>query len=75
MDNAYRFGHIELSCEGFSHPADAYILKGSCGLEYTLDLTEEGKRRAQGSRGSHSGFGGRRIDLIMLFIYAHILKC
>ncbi|XP_028258054.1 store-operated calcium entry-associated regulatory factor isoform X2 [Parambassis ranga] len=58
MDNAYRFGHIEVSCEGFSHPADAYILKGSCGLEYTMDLTEEGKRRAQGSMGSHSGFGG-----------------
>ncbi|XP_070836465.1 store-operated calcium entry-associated regulatory factor [Chaetodon trifascialis] len=56
MDNAYRFGRIEVSCEGYNHPADAYILKGSCGLEYTLELTEEGRRRTQGSWGSHSGF-------------------
>ncbi|XP_068178788.1 store-operated calcium entry-associated regulatory factor [Antennarius striatus] len=58
MDNAYRFGIIEVSCEGYGHPADAYILKGSCGLEYTLELTEEGQRRTQGSWGSHSGFKG-----------------
>ncbi|XP_040892678.1 store-operated calcium entry-associated regulatory factor [Toxotes jaculatrix] len=58
MDNAYRFGHIQVSCEGYSHPADAYILKGSCGLEYSLELTDEGRRRTQGSWGSHSGFKG-----------------
>ncbi|KAG7282289.1 hypothetical protein CRUP_024257 [Coryphaenoides rupestris] len=55
------FGRIEVSCEGYSHPGDAYILKGSCGLEYTLELTEEG--RAKRRSGSHheseqsSGFG------------------
>uniref|UniRef100_A0A4W5L9F6 Store-operated calcium entry-associated regulatory factor n=1 Tax=Hucho hucho TaxID=62062 RepID=A0A4W5L9F6_9TELE len=54
MDNAYKFGQIEVSCEGFNHPDDAYILKGSCGLEYSLELTEEGKRRHKG--GSTGGF-------------------
>uniref|UniRef100_A0A8C8FSI2 Store-operated calcium entry-associated regulatory factor n=1 Tax=Oncorhynchus tshawytscha TaxID=74940 RepID=A0A8C8FSI2_ONCTS len=54
MDSAYKFGRIEVSCEGFSHPDDAYILKGSCGLEYSLELTEEGKRRHK--RGSTGGF-------------------
>ncbi|XP_042341060.1 store-operated calcium entry-associated regulatory factor [Plectropomus leopardus] len=58
MDNAYRFGRIEVSCEGYSHPADAHILKGSCGLEYTLELTAEGRRSTQGSWGSHGGFKG-----------------
>ncbi|KAM7418315.1 hypothetical protein PAMA_015773 [Pampus argenteus] len=58
MDNVYRFGRIEVSCEGYNHPADAYILKGSCGLEYTLELTEEGRRRMHGSSGSQSGFKG-----------------
>lgn len=53
MDNAYRFGRIEVSCEGFNHPDDPYILGGSCGLEYTLELTEEGR-----SRRSHQGWGG-----------------
>ncbi|XP_068607421.1 store-operated calcium entry-associated regulatory factor [Brachionichthys hirsutus] len=58
MDQAYRFGSIEVSCEGYNHPADAYILKGSCGLEYRLELTEEGQRRTRGSWGSQSGFKG-----------------
>lgn len=53
MDNAYRFGRVEVSCEGFNHPDDPYILRGSCGLEYTLELTEEGR-----SRHSHQGWGG-----------------
>ncbi|XP_076004239.1 store-operated calcium entry-associated regulatory factor [Genypterus blacodes] len=64
MDNAYRFGHIEVSCEGYSSPNDAYILKGSCGLEYTLELTDEGKRRTQGGswswRSAFNGFGGNQ---------------
>lgn len=42
MDNAYRFGKVEVTCEGFDHPDDPYILRGSCGLEYTIDLTMEG---------------------------------
>ncbi|XP_070683836.1 store-operated calcium entry-associated regulatory factor [Pempheris klunzingeri] len=59
MDNAYRFGGIEVSCEGYSHPADAYILRGSCGLEYTLELTEEGRKRTQGRfKGFQRGFQG-----------------
>ena len=32
MDNAYRFGHISVSCEGYSYPDDPYVLKGSCGV-------------------------------------------
>ncbi|XP_034080359.1 store-operated calcium entry-associated regulatory factor isoform X2 [Gymnodraco acuticeps] len=58
MDNAYRFGRIEVSCEGYSQPADALILRGSCGLEYTLELTEGGRRTAQGSGGTHGGSKG-----------------
>ncbi|KAI4894069.1 hypothetical protein NFI96_022943 [Prochilodus magdalenae] len=59
MDNWYRFGRVEVSCEGFNSPDDPYVLQGSCGLEYTLELTAEG-RQNQGSRGSSgsSGFAG-----------------
>lgn len=63
LDNSYRFGRIEVSCEGYNHPTDAYVLKGSCGLEYTLELTEEGRRRTQGNSwgfdGGFKGFKGR----------------
>ncbi|XP_077061285.1 store-operated calcium entry-associated regulatory factor isoform X1 [Siphateles boraxobius] len=55
MDNLYRFGRVEVSCEGYSSPNDAYVLRGSCGLEYTLELTAEGKQ--QNTHGS-SGFSG-----------------
>ena len=32
MDNAYRFGSIEVTCEGYDYPEDSYVLKGSCGV-------------------------------------------
>lgn len=47
MDNAYRFGTVEVTCEGYGYPDDPYILKGSCGMEYTLELTEEGQQKSQ----------------------------
>lgn len=54
MDNWYRFGKVEISCEGYNSPDDPYILRGSCGLEYTLELTTEG-RQNQGSSGFFQG--------------------
>ncbi|EFX70643.1 hypothetical protein DAPPUDRAFT_309378 [Daphnia pulex] len=48
IDNAYRFGKISVSCEGYSYPDDPYVLKGSCGLEYSIDLTKEGYGNQQG---------------------------
>ncbi|XP_073453742.1 store-operated calcium entry-associated regulatory factor [Aquarana catesbeiana] len=56
MDNAYRFGKVEVSCEGFDYPDDPYVLRGSCGLEYTLELTEEGRKKSQHGN-SFGGFG------------------
>ena len=28
MDDSYRFGKIQVSCEGYDYPNDPYILKG-----------------------------------------------
>ncbi|XP_066516095.1 store-operated calcium entry-associated regulatory factor [Hoplias malabaricus] len=55
MDNLYRFGRVEVSCEGFNSPDDPYILQGSCGVEYTLELTAEGQQ----NHGSHGSYGSR----------------
>ncbi|GFN98526.1 store-operated calcium entry-associated regulatory factor [Plakobranchus ocellatus] len=52
MDNAYRFGKVEVTCEGYDYPSDPYVLKGSCGLEYTIEFTEEGLRRERQKGGS-----------------------
>ncbi|KAM7009811.1 store-operated calcium entry-associated regulatory factor [Tautogolabrus adspersus] len=56
MDAAFRFGRLEVSCEGFSHPSDDFILPGSCGLEFNLELTAEGRRTSRGSSGGFKGF-------------------
>lgn len=58
MDNSYRFGRVEVSCEGYNHQADPYVLTGSCGLEYSVELTEEGRRKNQGGWGSQRGSNG-----------------
>lgn len=33
----YRFGKMEVNCEGFRSPGDAHVLVGSCGLEYEFN--------------------------------------
>lgn len=56
LDNAFRFGETVVVCEGYDYPDDPYILAGSCGVEYTLELTQEGRdiRKAKAS----AGYGG-----------------
>ena len=38
MDSAYRFGQIQVSCEGYDYPDDPYVLRGSCGVGLLLLL-------------------------------------
>jgi len=40
MDFSYKFGQTIVSCEGYEYPDDPYILKGSCGMEYTIEVTK-----------------------------------
>ena len=48
---------MEVICEGYDYPDDPYILKGSCGLEYTLELTKEGNNRQSNSANHDYGYG------------------
>jgi hypothetical protein len=43
MSDYVRLGTTTVSCEGFSKAGDINVLVGSCGLKYTLHLTEKGK--------------------------------
>lgn len=45
MEKSYRFGRTKVSCEGYSFKGDQNVLQGSCGVEYTLHLTERGKKK------------------------------
>jgi len=37
LDEKYKFGRLDVMCEGYDYPTDPYILVGSCGLEYTIE--------------------------------------
>ncbi|KAK9239694.1 hypothetical protein V1525DRAFT_386267 [Lipomyces kononenkoae] len=41
----FRLGKTDVVCEGYSSAKDPYILRGSCGVEYTIHLTEAGRDR------------------------------
>eukprot|EP01080_Neovahlkampfia_damariscottae_P002894 gene2894-4737_t len=56
MDEKYRFGPVEVVCEGYKHPGDQNVLVGSCGLEYSLEYTAKGKTHERKKSKSHSGY-------------------
>ncbi|KAI9797503.1 MAG: hypothetical protein M1833_005414 [Piccolia ochrophora] len=44
----FKLGSTEVICEGYDSPDDPYILKGSCGVEYRLMLTDKGEEKYGG---------------------------
>lgn len=53
----FKLGTTDVTCEGYDSADDPYVLKGSCGVEYRILLTEEGERR-YGRRGGGKGYAG-----------------
>jgi hypothetical protein len=45
LPSEFKLGSTEVVCEGYASPEDPFVLKGSCGVEYRLILTEAGERR------------------------------
>ena len=41
----FKLGSTDVICEGYDSAEDPYVLKGSCGVEYRLVLTEMGEER------------------------------
>lgn len=41
----FKLGSTDVICEGYDGPDDPYVLKGSCGVEYRLLLTDKGEER------------------------------
>ncbi|KAI1364716.1 hypothetical protein F5Y08DRAFT_201042 [Xylaria arbuscula] len=60
-----KLGSTDVICEGYSSPDDPYVLRGSCGVEYRVVLTELGEQKfpdianSGSSGGWFSGWGGR----------------
>jgi len=45
LPEEFKLGSTDVICEGYDYPEDPYILKGSCGVEYRLILTERGREK------------------------------
>ncbi|KAG7112736.1 Store-operated calcium entry-associated regulatory factor like protein [Verticillium longisporum] len=52
-----KLGNTDVVCEGYSSANDPYVLKGSCGVEYRVVLTDEGERRHPNLAGGNGGWG------------------
>jgi len=70
LDGAFRLGVTEVACEGYEYPDDPYILTGSCGLEFTLELTTEGQQQSNQTKvSSGPSIGG------IVFLAGLVLLC
>ncbi|KAJ5783831.1 uncharacterized protein N7518_009508 [Penicillium psychrosexuale] len=57
MPAEFKLGATDVICEGYRNADDKWVLKGSCGVEYRLLLTEAGEKRF-GKRNVDSEWGG-----------------
>jgi len=54
LPEEFKLGGTDVSCEGYASSDDPYVLKGSCGVDYRLLLTEKGEQKFGGGwRGSN----------------------
>ncbi|KAF2275202.1 uncharacterized protein EI97DRAFT_434440 [Westerdykella ornata] len=56
LPEEFKLGSTDVICEGYDSPDDEYVLKGSCGVEYRLVLTEKGREKYGG--GHKGGWWG-----------------
>ena len=45
LPEEFKLGSTDVSCEGYESSEDPFVLKGSCGVEYRLLLTEKGESK------------------------------
>lgn len=77
-----KLGSTDVICEGYTSPNDPYVLRGSCGVEYRLVLTDVGERKfpelATGSGWGWSEGGGNsneQSNLSGIFLFVFALVC
>ncbi|KAI8820192.1 uncharacterized protein EV422DRAFT_82306 [Fimicolochytrium jonesii] len=54
LEDLYKFGTTDVTCEGYDYPEDPYVLVGSCGVEYTILKTQKWFERER-DRGAGRG--------------------
>jgi len=80
LPSEFKLGSTDVVCEGYASAEDPYVLKGSCGVEYRLILTEAGERKyghrydyGQEEYGGGKGKGGLAEKLFGFVFWAIFL--
>lgn len=66
MPDGINFGAVQVSCEGWKHSDDKYILQGSCGLKYELVST---------AKSDKGGWGSTLFLILFWGLFIYILLC
>jgi SOCE-associated regulatory factor of calcium homoeostasis len=72
LPDEFKLGSTDVTCEGYESSDDPYVLKGSCGVEYRLLLTEKGEKKygMSGNEISWSSFRTKsRWEKLGMFIF------
>lgn len=66
LPDTLKLGSTDVVCEGYASPDDDYVLKGSCGVEFRMALTEKGEHRYP----ELAGEGGKQLDWAGFLFFA-----
>ena len=70
LPNEFKLGSTEVICEGFKNSEDPYVLKGSCGVEYRLMLTDMGEEKyGRKGKGIFDDFDDRKRGGMVVVIF------
>jgi hypothetical protein len=77
LPDEFKLGSTDVTCEGYESSDDPYVLKGSCGVEYRLMLTEKGestygKQTTGWYEGGSSGEGSQIAKWLFMFTFAAV---
>ncbi|KAF3387869.1 Store-operated calcium entry-associated regulatory factor [Talaromyces pinophilus] len=77
LPSEFKLGSTDVICEGYRNADDKWILKGSCGVEYRLLLTEKGEERygrwRQSNTNEKAKDGDDSKNTVSNFIFAIII--
>ncbi|KAJ5701463.1 hypothetical protein N7488_009011 [Penicillium malachiteum] len=80
LPSEFKLGSTDVVCEGYRNADDKWVLKGSCGVEYRLLLTEQGENRygkleksSSGETGWLETIGNILLCVFILAVFAVIL--
>ncbi|KAL9105339.1 MAG: hypothetical protein Q9187_008727, partial [Circinaria calcarea] len=76
LPSEFKLGSTDVICEGYDSSSDPYVLKGSCGVEYRLMLTDVGEKKyGRGSENTWEGFKSKsRVDWPAIIFFAIFLS-